>query len=132
MTSQKFVLGTIVGGVVLFLLGYLAYGLLLADFFAANSTTPMLETPVFWALILGQLGFSALLTYAIATSGVRGVSGGFRVGLVVGLFAVIGFDFTMFATQGGTNLQGTVTDVVVFGILMGIGGAAIGAVATRS
>ncbi len=131
MTSQKFMLGTIVGGVVLFILGYVAYGLVLASFLDANSTTKMLQVPVFWSLILGQLGLAALLTYVIGISGGVGLGEGLRVGLVVGLFVVIGFDFTLYGTQPIMNLAATICDVVVFTILMGIAGATIGAVASR-
>lgn len=128
MTSQKFVLGTIVGGVVLFVLGYATYGLALNSFFAANSIVAMLQTPVFWSLILGQLGLAALLTYVIGTSAGAGLAGGFKTGLIVGLLGAIGLDFTMYGTQPIMNLQGVVADVVVFTILMAVAGAAVGAV----
>jgi hypothetical protein len=131
MTSQKFLLGTLVGGVVLFVCGFVAYAVLFARFFQANTTVAMLETPIFWALIVGQLGFAALLTYIIGISGNASTSGGFRTGLVVGLFTVIGFDFTMFGTHATGTLQATVVDVGIFTLLMAIGGAAIGAVTGR-
>ena len=39
MTTQRFAIGTVVGGLVLFFLGYLVFGVVFADFFAANAGT---------------------------------------------------------------------------------------------
>ena len=54
-----------VGGLVLFLLGYLVYGVLFASFFATNvgTATGVTREPFnFVALLLGQLAFAAILT----------------------------------------------------------------------
>jgi hypothetical protein len=39
MTTQRFAIGTLVGGLVLFFLGYLVFGVVFASFFAANAGT---------------------------------------------------------------------------------------------
>jgi len=56
MTLQRLALGTVVGGLVLFLLGYLVYGVLFASFFATNvgTATGVTREPFnFVALLLG-------------------------------------------------------------------------------
>ncbi len=68
MDTQKFTIGTLVGGIVYFLLGYLVYGLLLAGFFQSHSVAvagsmKKMEEFVWWALILGNFAGAALLTY---------------------------------------------------------------------
>ena len=60
MTTQRFAIGTLVGGLVLFFLGYLIFGILFADFFAANAgtATGVPKMPFdFVSLAIGQLAW---------------------------------------------------------------------------
>jgi|SRR5665647_1082344 len=64
MNIQKFVLGSFVGGIIKFFLGFIFVGVLLKDFFAENGgpvTNP--DTMVWWALVLGNLFSGVLLVY---------------------------------------------------------------------
>ncbi len=45
MTAQRMAIGTVVGGVVFFVLGYLVFGIALADFFASNSAPNLTRDP---------------------------------------------------------------------------------------
>ena len=90
MNIQKFVLGSFVGGIIKFFLGFLFVGVLLKDFFAENGgpvTNP--DTMVWWALVLGNLFSGVLLVYFFIKANIstlkKGVSTGFVVGLLVGL-----------------------------------------------
>ena len=70
MNSPKFLTGTLVGGLALFLLGYLFYGLALASFFTQHSVAPAgsmrsMNDIVWWALILGNIFWGGLLTYVL-------------------------------------------------------------------
>jgi len=68
MKTKKLLVGTLVGGLVMWLLGLLIWRGLLADFFAANAgaaTDLVRDTPIYWAGILGTLALAALVTLAI-------------------------------------------------------------------
>ena len=46
MTAQRIAIGTVVGGVVFFVLGFLVFGIALADFFASNSAPNLAREPI--------------------------------------------------------------------------------------
>ncbi len=70
MDIKRLIIGTVVGAITLYILGYVIWELAFADFFAANagSATGVVKDPqVIWALALGTVSFAALLTLAIGT-----------------------------------------------------------------
>ena len=74
MNTKKFFIGTFVGGITFFLLGYLFYGMALANFFTQHTTNvsgsmKSMNDLVWWALILGNLAVGALLTYVFLKLG---------------------------------------------------------------
>jgi hypothetical protein len=105
--TQRLVLGTLVGGVVLTLLGYLVYGVVFADFFAANagSATGVPREPFnFVALVAGQLAWGAVLTLILTWGSVASVGQAVKVAAVTGLLFMLGIDLTMYGTTNVQNL----------------------------
>ena len=137
MNSQKFLVGGIVGGVLYFLLGWVVYGMLMKDFFAANLNAPGTMRAdadmIWWALIVGQLAGGFLLAYIIGKANAASAGGGAAVGFVVGLLVGISFDFTMYGTSTIlVSLKGIGADVAVFAVMSAIAGAGAGwAMSTR-
>ena len=132
MNSQKFLIGTLVGGVSLFLLGYLFYGAALSDFFSkhvvAGSMKPMNEI-VWWALVLGNLSTGALLTYIFLKMGnVHSFGTGVRIGAAIGFFMSLGYDLVGYATANSMDRTGAVADVAVGTVMIAIAGGIIAAV----
>ncbi len=79
MDAKRFVTGTIVGGIVLFLAGYVIFNTLLGSFFAANAGTPPVwrATPCCCGrLASASLGLAALICYAMGARGASGLAGG--------------------------------------------------------
>lgn len=131
MNFQKFLIGTLVGGITFFLLGYLFYGVALADFFSKHALAPMkpMNEIVWWALFLGNLATGALLTYIFLKLGnVHSFGTGIRIGAAIGFFMSLGFDLIGFATANSLDGKGTLADVVVGTLMMAIGGGVIAAV----
>ena len=134
MTTQKLLIGTIVGWVVLFFLGYLIFGILLADFFRANAgtATGVEKMPMnLVAIGIGQLAAAGGLTLILSWVGVRGIAQGATMAGVVGLLFFLGVDLTMFGTSNTSTFTVALVDPVVAGILYAIAGAAIAAVAGK-
>lgn len=133
MNAQRFTVATVVGGIAMFVLGFVIWVVLFAGFFEANSTTGwMKDPPAFWAVGIGQLGFAALLTLVIGKwAGTVGAGPGMKTGALVGLVAAIGVDFTMYGTADLTNLTATLVDIPLVAIQTGIAGAVIGWVLAR-
>jgi hypothetical protein len=132
MTTQRIALGTIVGGVVLFFLGYLVYGLIFASFFAANagSASGVTREPFnFVALAIGQLAWGAVLTLILGWTGVSSVGQGVKVGALAGLLFFLGIDLTLYATTNVQNLTATLVDPILSAMLFAVTGAVIVSVA---
>ena len=131
MNTSKFFIGGIAGGVIYFLLGYLIYGMLLANYMHSHS--PMqgvdrsMDTLVYWALIVGNLLFGFAISYAVNRGGAS-VTGGLATGFVIGFLFSAGFDFTMYATSHSISLHQVAADVAAFTVISAIAGAVVGAI----
>ncbi len=132
MNIKKLLIGTIAGGIVFFLLGWLIYGNLLADFMRHHAgEKPHLDRKniLFLYLVIGNLVQALLLTYIILKSGSRGLANGFITGLTVGLLASVGFDTVIYATSLILSKKSMLADVLAYTVMSGIAGAVIGALA---
>ncbi|WP_420577270.1 DUF1761 domain-containing protein [Ekhidna sp.] len=132
MTAKNRILATLVGFVVLFLLGWLFYGILLMDFYADNtgSATNLMRAEdemIWWALILGNLLQAYFLVYIFSKwEDINTFGAGFKGGAILGLILGLGFNLTMYATSNMMNLIGTLVDPIVYMVMMGITGGVIG------
>lgn len=131
MNTTKFFIGGIAAGVIYFLLGYLAYGVLLTNYmhkFAPMSGTDRsMDMFVYWALIVGNLLFGFAISYAVNRAGAS-VTGGFATGLVLGFLFSAGIDFTMYATSRIISLHQVAADAIAFAIISAIAGAVVGVI----
>ena len=131
MITQRLLIGTLVGAVVFTLAGYLAYGVVFADFFANNggSATGVQRDPFdFVSLVAGQVVFGALLTMILIWASAANVIQGVKIAFVTGLLVFLGIDMTMYATTNIQNLKASLVDPIIGGFLFAIAGAAIMAV----
>jgi hypothetical protein len=134
MASNKFLIGTLVGGITFFLLGYLIYGMALSGFFmkhsvAAAGAMKTMDQIVWWALILGNLASAALLSYIFLKLGnISSFGGGARTGAAIGFFIALSMDLIRFATENSLDMTGTLTDVLVGTVMTAIAGGVIGVV----
>ena len=131
MTLQRLAIGTVVGGLVLFILGYLVYGVLFASFFATNvgTATGVTREPFnFVALLIGQLAFSAVLTLIFGWGSVSNAIQGAKMGALAGLLIFLGIDLTLYATTNVQNLAASLVDPLLAAVLFGATGAAIASV----
>lgn len=132
MASNRFVLAALAGGVVIFCVGFVLYGVVLADFFAANQGSAvgaMREMPDLVHLALGQLVLGLFLAVIIDKwARVGGLAAGLKIGAISGLLMGLGYDLTMFGVSNMSNITATLVDPLVTMAQMALGGAAIGAV----
>ena len=135
MDTKRFVIGTLAGGIVMYLVGYLIWGLLLADFFAANAgsaTGVARETRLIWAVVLGTFSLAALVTLAVGSqAGASTILDGLKIGAIVGFLVWFGVDFMDYGIRNVSNLTATIVDPLLEIVRTGIGGAVIAAVLGR-
>ncbi|QNL22661.1 hypothetical protein HZR84_12140 [Hyphobacterium sp. CCMP332] len=132
MTIKSRILATLVGFVVLFLLGWLFYGALLMDFYVSNSGSATglnraEDEMVWWALILGNVFQAYLLVYIFGTwAQIKTFMGGLQGGAIIGLILGFGLNLSWYGTSNAMNLTATLVDPFVTAIMLGITGGAIG------
>lgn len=129
MNTQKFLIGSLIGGVVLFILGYIFYVALMGSFFESHSmgANYMKDPPDFLFIILGNLAEGALLAYIFGKwAGIKTAATGAEAGAIIGLLTGLGWDLLMYGTSNLMDITGTITDVIVVTIMMAIAGAAVG------
>jgi uncharacterized membrane protein len=134
MDTKKFLIGTLVGGVAFFFLGYLMYGVALSSFFAAhagasNGDMKTMEQIVWWALILGNVASGALLTYIFLKLGnISTFGSGASTAAAIGFFMALSMDLIRFATSNSLDLTASLADVAVETFMGAIAGGIIGVV----
>jgi hypothetical protein len=131
MTGKRLLIGTLVGGITLFLLGRLFWGFLFADFFTANAgsaTGVGRDAVLLWASILGIMSISCLVTLALGWSGASSLLDGLKTGAIVGFLVWFGVNLIFYANFNLSNLTGALVDPVLELIRTGIAGAVIAGV----
>jgi len=137
MNSQKFVLGTLAGGITFFFLGYLIYGMALSSFYTQHTTAPAgamkaMSEIVWWALILGNLASGALLTYIFLKMGnVNSFGSGAKTGAGIGFFLSLSMDLVRYATENSFDHTALIVDVLVGVVMAAIAGGVVAAVLGR-
>jgi hypothetical protein len=135
MTTQRCVLGTVVGGIILFVVGYLIYGVAFVSFFQANAgsaTGVQRESPDFVALAIGQILWGGLLTLVLGWTRTSTVGAAVKTGAIVGLLFFLGNGLTLYATTNISTLNAAIVDAILAMILFAIAAAAIVPVLGRS
>ncbi len=132
MDIKRLIIGTVVGAITLYILGYVIWELAFADFFAANrgSATGVVKDPqLIWALALGTLSYAALLTLAIGTQAASAtIVDGLKIGAIVGCLMWFAVDLTLYAVWNVSNLTAAIADSLLELIRAGISGAIIAGV----
>jgi len=115
--NMKILRGTVFGGIVYFLLGWLIYGILFMDFFSANmnqcASKPGSDM-TWWAIIVSNLVTALLLTLILKWSGAKGIVDGLKTGALIGILITLSFDLSSWSMTTMFNNFGTlVADVVI-------------------
>jgi hypothetical protein len=134
MDLKRFLIGTVVGGVFLFVLGWLFWMVLfvgLFEGFAGSATGVPKDPPVMWAFILGTLVLSALYTLAIQWRGDSTLVDGLKTGALLGFLVWFGVDIMLFGVWNVSTLPGVFADSILELVRTGVAGAAIVAVAGK-
>ncbi len=132
MDIKRLIIGTVVGAITLYILGYVIFDLVFAEFYAANagSAAGLVKDPqVIWAIALGTLSYAALITVAIGTrAGSATIVEGLKIGAIVGFLMWFGADFIFYGIFNISNLTLTFVDSLLELIRAGITGAIIATV----
>ena len=131
--NTKAILAAFAGAVFSFLGGWVIFGMLLMDFYTANTATyeglskgPM---PDLVFIFLSGLCSSFLLTVIYTKwANVETFSAGFTNGLIVYFFFAASMDLAMYAFYNLANMTLTIVDIIAQTVFGGVVGGIIGAV----
>lgn len=127
--NAKIFKGTIFGGIVYFFLGWLVYGILMADFSLVNYNQCMNRPStdmVWWAIVLSNLVYALFLTLMLKWSGASGWLDGLKTGALFGLLFGVTIDLSFYSMTTMYNSIGAmVADMVVMTVMAAIIGAVI-------
>lgn len=127
--NMKILKGTLVGGIVFFLLGWLVYGILLKNFMASNFNQcayKPTEEMIWWSMILSNLIYGYFLTLILKWTGAKDLIDGLRTGALVGLLFAATIDLSFYSMTTMFNSLGTlIIDLIVSTALTAIMGIAI-------
>lgn len=129
MDIKKFLIGTIIGGLLFFLLGWLIYGNLLMNYFHHNSGKighVDRPTPEMLYLIVGNLLQGATFAYIFTRLKISSLGDGLVTGGIIGFLMGAGVDFIMYSTTFVLSKKAIMADVIAFAIMCAIVGAVLG------
>ena len=133
MDARRLVIGTILGGIVVYALGYLIFILAFGSFYAANagSATGVIREPeIAWAVFVGSCAYAALITVMIGAT--RGSTGdAIKSGAVAGFLLWVTADFILYGSTNLQNLTRTAVDPVLELFRGGIAGGIIGLILAK-
>lgn len=126
---MKILRGTIFGGIVYFLLGWLVYGILFMDFFSANmnqcASKPAGDM-VWWAIIASNLITALFLTLVLKWAGGGSIVDGLKTGALFGLLLTMIFDLSSWSmTTMYKSFLPLLVDIAVGTVVMAIVGMMI-------
>ena len=125
MGAQRFLTATVVGGVTLFMVGGLVYGLALASAYPATDIDR--EVPLWLWLALSQLVWGALLTVIIGKwPGASTPGGGFKAAAIVGFMLSIAFGLGFYSMTTLPISVMSYIDPFISALYFGMGGTAVG------
>lgn len=129
MKTTKILLGGLAGGIALFLIGWVTYGVLLADFtatnFNQNAMRPM-EEMSWLAMILSNFAFAFFLSFIVGWSNSEGWKFGAKVGFVIGLLYSLTVDLGMYAMADWyLSVGAVIVDIIVYTVVVTVVGIVV-------
>jgi hypothetical protein len=128
--NSKILLATLCGGILMFLLGWLIFGILLMDFYTANTIQYeglMKEMPNLLLLFISNLLSAFLLSFIFQRwAGIKTFIGGLNGGLIIGLLLGLIYDLYFLASMNLYPVSLMVVDVIANAIMVGLVGGFIG------
>ena len=131
--NSKVLIASLLGAVTAFILGYLLWGMILADFMSHNSgsATGVMKTKMggtdMLSIFLGNLAISYLFVHIFTKwAGISTFSGGLRAGALIGLLMALGFDLVSYGANNIMNMNATIVDIIAGTAYYAIIGGVIG------
>ncbi len=121
--NSKTLIAALLGGLTLFVFGYVVYGLLLADFFATSVDR---AEPLILYIGLGELVFGYLIVRVLSQTDTSTAAEGAKAGAILGLLIFLGLDLIFYGVSTISELSTSLVDVLIGTVQFGVAGAVVG------
>lgn len=121
--NTKTLIAVAVGTIVAFFAGWVIWGMLLMGYYEENCHQyegMMIDPPIMWALVLGNLAGAALLGYLFERMNVSTFADGFITGAIIYLLFAISMDMMFYSMMNW--FKGTTIIIVDILVNAGFGG----------
>ena len=126
MNTKNLLLGTLLGGITNFILGWVFYGMLLSDVFPEGENMNMIF------IFLGCLSFGLILTYIFMKwANISSWQTGAGAGAILGTLLSLWSNFFMYSNQAEADYGVMFLDIGVGAIMGAVTGAVIGFVLSK-
>ena len=129
MITKKVLIGSVVGGIAYFLLGWIIYGILMKDYCAANFGQEGMRAEadmVLRAMGLANIAAAMLMALIFSWANINSLLSGARVGAIIGFLTAVSIDLSMYAmTTMFKNWSALFVDVLLVTLMSAIAGAVI-------
>ena len=127
MKTNKILVGGVVGGVVLFLVSWVVWGILLKDFMIANyNQCFMNKDMIWWALIVSNIAVGLLFSTVFSWAKTTGIVDGAKGAAIIGCLVTVFIDLQFYSMSSMFNGIGIVAvDILLSTVVFAIGGAAV-------
>lgn len=127
--NTKTLIGGIIAAIVLFLAGWVIFGMLLMPYFTSYSyayTGLVKDPPLLWAIALACLVRGIMLAYIFSLASVNNIGRGVVVGFIVLLLAQAATALFMYSSVNMYARRVYLIDAIATGVLGALAGAALG------
>jgi hypothetical protein len=128
--NSKSIIAILVGSIAAFLLGWLVWGMLLAEYYKNNMIEypgMMIDPPILWAIFIANVAGTALLVWLFGKMGVNNMMSGFTNGAIIYFFISLSYAFMFYSMMNWyANTTVMVVDIIVNALFGGIIGGIVG------
>lgn len=128
--NTRTLLAGLIGGLAYWIMGFVMYVLLLANYFGQHHGSGLKDPYDMWAIVVGCILFGILLAYIFDRwANISTLKSGAIAGATLGLLAHLSFNFIRFGDSTFfTSLPPAILDSVVQTVMSAVGGAVAGLV----
>lgn len=127
--NGKALIAALVGGIILFVFGYIFYAVIFAGFFETNMEPGYMKAMTdinLGAVFIGNLCGGLILALIFGTWGnIKTLGAGAKAGGIFGLLVGLAVDLITFGTTNGPNFAAVIVDAILTGIMFAVAGAVV-------
>jgi hypothetical protein len=130
--NNRFFLAVLAASVIAFFGGWIIFGVVFSDYYMSNTKEVakilVKPEPEIWAIAIGNIAWSILITYVLQKTGNTSFAKGFITSLWFSFLVMLIFDLSVYAFWDIYGIKFVITDILISSVFWGIVGSVSGAI----